>query len=180
MYKCNVCEGRDVFQALDIEDLYWLLTDVAENLGGIAVITDYETAKELLFEGMNNDDKLGYIEIDQYDYDDAYLVTFDYDDGELTIGAEFATFDGKKYLHGDCLTFVDYNWDGKCKFISDMTKERPDFEYELFVVGDLPKPKEYSYANEVHKDGKDASILIQSNVEDFVNIISEMFKDYFE
>ena len=121
MYKCNICDGRDVFQAQDIEDLYWMLTDVAENLGEIAVVTNYETAKELFLEAMTNDDKLGYVKIDQYDYDDMYLVTFDYDDNELTVGVEFATPDGKKYLYGDCLTFVDYNWGGKCQYINDVT-----------------------------------------------------------
>ena len=179
MCKCSVCEGRDIFQAQDIEDLYWMLTDVSENLGEIAIITEYDVAKELLFQAMSEEVKLGMVEIDQYDYDGAYIVTFSLDDEEYTISIKFASVDGD-YLYTDCLTFIDYNWNDKCKYISDMLSRDKDFEYEMFVLGEIANTKEYSYANELHEGNVTASILVQSNIAEIVNEISELFEDYFE
>ena len=181
--NCSLCKDKDMYQACDVDEFFWLMMEVLDELGEVAMITDADTAQELLSYALDKDAKIGIVSIDTKDYDDAYTVIFSNSDDGFEVWIDPAMGDDGTYRAAGYLTFIDYNLPDKCKYIQDVTNNPfvPELEYEFFVIGEVKgEDFEYDYKNEFDDGNRHAEVTISSNVKDFVDIMSQFFEDYFE
>lgn len=193
--KCDFCENGFV-QFDDESALNEFLIELMNecDLDMVSVVADKDITTQLLWYAVTDKCNFGIIELDKYNYDDAYVTTihksFDNKE-ELEIDVCKAMLDDERpYLATDCTTFIQYNLPSKCEYIEDVIDNDliDDFDPQFFVIGEYneekSKPEEkhdekYTYAN--HVDGKNSSgdIFIESTSKEFVNAIKELFNEYF-
>lgn len=194
--KCNYCENNGFIQLDDENALNSLLMDVLNkyNLNIVSVVADKDITTQLLWYAVTDKCNFGVIELDKYNYDDAYITTihksFD-DKKELEIDVRKAMTDNTKpYLVADSVTFIQYNIPCKCDYIKDVMSNDfiINFDPYFFVIGEYNEednePEEehehiYTYTNHVDGNHKSGDIFIESTSKEFVDAIKKIFDEYF-
>lgn len=187
------CKNKDnCLIVQDVKELLLALDNlmVGSGLDCISVVADEEIAKKLLYHAINDDDyNIGTIDLNRYNYDDAYIVTLNSDaDRELTI--EKAKGESGNYLATCAVTFIQNNLPCKEKYIEDVSKNKyvNDFEPLLFSIGEPQQEKsrkpeklnhKFEYANRYEDDKRFGEIYVTSNIADLVDLISTFFEEYF-
>jgi len=156
---------------------------VTNNLDCVSVITDGEIAKQLLYHAINDDDyNIGQVDLDRYNYGDAYIITLSNSevDHEVVIGK--AKGENDIYLATGTDTFIQDNLPCKEKYIEDVKNNKyiDKFEPRFFAIGKPQKNDHlYEYSNRYEDNMRYGEISIISNVADLVNLASSFFEEYF-
>lgn len=141
----------------------------------VSVVTNSDTAKELLFECMNEGYNIEFVDINDWEYDDLYYVTIDSE----TVAVEQAKLDNV-YLSTDGEVYVDCSAEHSNEYISNMKKRFGDeLEMHYVGIGGEDDIKVYEYENHYEDNNVYAEITVASNVKDYVNMVREFFEDYF-
>ena len=162
---------NDVSEFLD-----FALAEMSElDEGWLSVVTNSDTAKELLFECMKEGYNVEYVDINDWEYDDLYYVTIDND----SISVEQAK-PNDTYLYTDSVAYVDCCTEQSAEYIKSMKRKFGD-EFRMFYVsiGEEDDEKIYEYENRYEDGQVYAEIIVSSNVKDYVNMVREFFEDYF-
>ena len=199
--SCDFCKENGFVQVDDENALYMMLMEVMSecDLDQISVVADEDVTTELLWFAVNDECNFGSVDLDRYNYDDAYITTISLnydedDDAVFEIDVEKARLDDSPYLATDCMTFIQFDLPCKCEYIEDVKNNKyiKDFNPEFFIVGDyMPdeandeedKPNEhdktYTYANHVKGNHSSGDIYIESTSKNFVNALKSLFEEYF-
>ena len=201
--KCDFCEKNGFVQVEDENVLYSLLIKVMDkcDLDEVSVVADEDTTVNLLYTAVNDVCNFGSIELDRWNYDDAYITTirreYDYDNLEedFVINVDKARYEDTNYLATGNTTFIQYNLPCKCEYIEDVLNNKfiEDFDPKFFVVcdynadddedeNDEPEnnhDKTYTYANHVEGENSSGDIFIESTSKEFVDALKGLFDEYF-
>lgn len=170
-------DARLIYRFDDSYELYEHLMDRMEQLEDkwVTVITSSQTAKDLMFYCMDDDYKVELVDINDWDYNDLYIVSID----DEAVSVEPAKRKDK-YLWSDGEIFVDCSAEHSDEYIKAMTERfGRDFEAEYLYVGEEDDVKIFEYENEYDNGRTYASISVSSNVKDYVKVIGDFFEDYF-
>jgi len=170
-------KNRDVIYFSDSYDLHEFLMEKMEDTEEpwITVITSSDTAKDLMYYCMECDYKVEYVDINDWEYDDLYIVSIDNE----AVSVEPANRKGT-YLWSDGEIFVDCSLEQSDAYIKAMIDRfGDDFEATYVCVGEYEYGKVFEYENSYEDDKTYASISVSSNVKDYVDVVREFFEDYF-
>lgn len=173
-------KNNNIVQATYFSDttefLDYIMDEMSElNDSWVSVVTDSDTAKELLFECMNEGYNVEFVDINDWEYDDLYYVTIDNE----TVAVEQAKLDDV-YLSTDGEVYVDCSAEHSNEYISNMKKRFGDeLEMHYVGIGGEDDIKVYEYENHYEDNNVYAEITVASNVKDYVNMVREFFEDYF-
>lgn len=160
----------------------FITENITENeCDGVAIVADENLTRELLYLAVNNKYEIGMVELHTKDcYDMGYITTISWcgDNFEITIETAYGS---SAFLASDFPTFVQDNWEYKCEYINDVKHNKYlDPDLELFMIGDYEDYTLYSYANEYNNGNSKATVFVESNIKDFVDIVRDTFEDIFD
>ena len=174
---------KTALQFKEVDKLFGFLIDAIGESGSVSVIVDYDTAKELLFYALDENFKLGIIDIDTYEYDNAYIATFtDDDDNNVKVCVEKAMNNRGFYVGGADDMYIDYNLPCRKEYVATIASNPfYDTEVKYFILGENMKVgnEKYDYHNKFENGNRFADITISSNIKDFVDILRDFVENYF-
>lgn len=146
----------------------------------MAVVADANLTKKLLYLAVNNEYEVGMVELHPEDYYDmGYMTTISWngDDYEVTIEQAYGS---TAFLAAGYPTFVQDDWEYKCEYINDVLRNKyVDATLDLFVIGTPRNSVLHTYANEYDNGDSKATVFVESNIKDFVDIVKDTFEDIF-
>jgi len=158
---------------------------ISNNLDCVSVVADGDIAKKLLYHAINDDDyNIGQVDLDRYNYGDAYIITLDLDtESEREVVVVKAMDERDKYLATGTDTFIQNNLPCKDKYIEDVKNNKyiDGFDPKFFTIG---KPKKndclFEYFNRYEDDTRYAEISATSNISEFIDLVSAFFEGCFD
>ena len=185
--ECNFCEKNGVIGVQDTEELLEMITDILEDsdLEAVSVIADEDVTKELLYHAVNDDYEIDMIDLDRYEYDDAYITTIN-KDHEFSI--EKALSQKDIYLATDDFTLIQFDLPCKCDYIEDVMNNKyiEGFDPEFFIIGEFVEEGDcdeeegyYTYANDYDDEDSHCEIFVSSTEKDFVDVIKDLFEEVY-
>ena len=182
MKTCDFCEKNGITQVDETFDLYIMLLEYLNehDVDSVSVVADEETTKQLLYHAINDECSFNEINLDHYDYDDAYITTISDKNDDYEIIIAKARYNDGKYLATDDATFIQYNLPCKCQYIEDVINNKfvKGFNPQFFQIGKIEEcnePKTHTYADHFEDEGFSSDIYVESTSKEVVDAIKKVF-----
>ena len=161
----------------------------------VAVVGDEALTKELLYHAINNEYEIDAVTLNPYDYDRGYITTISWngDNYEVTVEEAYCE-ETDTFLVCSCPVFLQIDFEWKCEYIADVTHNKyVDADLQLVIVEDMMEFEiddeseddeedfsHYSFANS-YNDGEEwATVFVESNIKDFVDLVRDDYESVFE